>query len=184
MKYRVGAMILVALLTCIATSSLAQYKLDVAISSDDVTVHEESDTTLGDFYTMPCPLPSGMGASQIDRVFLELYVDVTPLQRGDYLDTTPVVIEVFAMPSEPTGSIQPASLELAGGVVRPVRVGSGRRVTLDITRIARSFAAGEVDNNGLIIGSLTGSRNGAFVVREDGFRSRARAQLRIYRRMD
>lgn len=156
-------------------------KQTILIRSSDVTVRVDPDTTIGRHFTVAYSLPQDLTGADLERAILEVSIDVTAKRRGDYVNPAPV-FEVFAL-DEPYGEgFDPEILHADGRVVRPVALGESRRVVLDVTEIVRSHLDGTVENNGLIVGSLTGMREGDFVFVYGRFPEGAVGQLRLYRR--
>ena len=137
------------------------------VSETNLTTYEAADSNHGDFYILSFSVPAE--AKPVGRVYLEFYVDVEARAVNGYTNDTPV-IEVYALKSAFAGTLDPTKFET--GVLRMVKnvpIGENRRVVLDITEIAKSYAANSLANYGIVIGSLTGSRDGLFTVRSDAF---------------
>jgi hypothetical protein len=120
-------------------------------------------------------------ANELERAILEVSVDVSAKRRGPYFNPAPV-LQVYALAEAYGESFDPEILHADGRVVRPVATGENRRVVLDVTEIVRSHLAGTTENNGLIVGSLTGMREGDFVFVSGRFPEGAVGRLRVYKR--
>ncbi len=153
----------------------------VLIRSSDVTLHAEPDSLIGQYYTVSYALPDSLTSADLGQAILELFVDVRAKPRDGFLNEAPM-LEVYALNQPPTGRFNPESLSPEGRALRAVAVGSGRRVVLDVTRLVRSHLDGAIENNGLIIGSLTGMREGVFTFVSGRLPEGAVGQLRVYRR--
>jgi hypothetical protein len=115
----------------------------------------------------------------VEKALLEVYVNVDARSREGYLNDTPV-LEVFAL-TEPFGSeLDTERLERSTGVARPVALGSDRRVLLDVTRIVRACLGGTRTNYGIVVGSLTGMREGDFEMATGRLPGGVVAQLHVY----
>ena len=149
------------------------------IRSADATARAEADTSFGQYYTLSYRLPSDLRAERLERAVLELYLDVRAKPRGEYVNEAPVV-EVYALKGSFAGSVQPEKLDVTTGTMRPVALGDGRRVLIDITEIVRAHLDGTLRNDGLVVGSLTGMREGDFSLVSDKFPQGAVGRVRIY----
>jgi hypothetical protein len=156
-------------------------KQTILIRASDVTVRTDPDTTIGRHYTVAYSLPRDLTSADLDRAILEVSVDVSAKRRGDYFNPAPV-LEVYALEQAYGERFDPAILRADGRAVRPVAVGAGRRVVFDVTGILRSHLDGAMENRGLIVGSLTGMREGDFVFVSGRFPEGAVGLLRVYRR--
>lgn len=156
-------------------------KQTILIRSNDVTLHADADTSIGQYYTVAYTPPENLSREDLDRAILEVFVDVSAKVRGEYFNEIPV-LEIYALTTPFSGSLNLEALHLPTGVVRPVVAEDGRRVILDITNIVRSHLAGTLENNGLIVGSLTGMREGEFTFVSGALAEGAVGQVRIYRR--
>jgi hypothetical protein len=174
----ISTLVLVTITGATPTDSSKQ---TVLIRSNDVTLRAEPDTTIGRHYTVVYTLPEDLTTDDLERAILEVSVDVSAKRRGDYFNPAPV-FEVYALAEAYGESFDPEILHANGRVVRPVALGEGRRVVLEVTAIVRSHLDGSIENNGLIVGSLTGMREGDFVFVSGRFPEGAVGQLRIFRR--
>jgi hypothetical protein len=153
----------------------------LSIRSSDVTARTETDASIGQYYTTTLPLPPDLTASDLDRAILELYVNVQAKPRDGYMNETPL-IEVYALTSPLSGALEANKLDTRTRVARPVTLGRGHRVILDITPIVRAQLSGRASNHGLVIGSLTGLREGDYTLVSGKLPDSAVARVRIYRR--
>jgi hypothetical protein len=151
----------------------------ILIARQSIATHNETDETLAQYYTVLYALPAGLNEAQLQRAILEVYVDVGAKARDGYLNEAPV-LEVCALSTPYAGAISEETLVLATRAMRPVSLGGDRRVVIDITEIVRANLKGETGNNGIVLGSLTGRRDGDFSILSGKFDNGATAQLRIY----
>jgi hypothetical protein len=110
-----------------------------------------------------------------------LYVDVRAKVRDGYLNEAPV-LEVYALTQAWAGAVDPQIMDPETRAVRAVALGEGRRVLLDITDIVRDHLAGRVDNHGLVLGSVTGRREGDFQLVSGALPGDSVGRLRLYTR--
>lgn len=108
-------------------------------------------------------------------------VGVSAKQREGYASEAPV-LEIYALMEPLSENFDPGRLHRASRSVRPVAVGADRHVVVDITTIVRSHLEGAIGNHGLVLGSVTGMREGEFIVVPGNFPQGAVARVRIYRR--
>jgi len=153
----------------------------LVIRAADVTARADEDTMTGQYYTTILPLPANLEPSNLDRAILDLYVDVGAKSRDGFVNTGPI-LEVCAMKGSYPGEVRLEDLDLETRAVRPVPVGRGRHVKLDVTKIVRAGLGG-ASNHGLILGSLTGMREGDFTVVSGRFSGSTAAQIVVYRTM-
>jgi hypothetical protein len=151
----------------------------VLIASSDISAKTEEDTTIGQYYTVSYRLPANLQVSHVERAVLELYVDVRAKVRDDYRNEAPM-LEVYALKSRFSGSVAPGELDAAICSARPVARGRGRRVLIDITEIFRAHLSGRLNNNGIVVGTLTGARDGDFTILSNRLPGNAVGRLRIF----
>jgi hypothetical protein len=166
----------------------------VLIRSDEVAAHTDTDTTVGQYYTVSYDLPVSLRAQDLEIALLEIYMDVRAKPRleysnapeGDqpekaieYVNEAPV-IEVYALTQPYAGSVDLERFDAATRAVRPVALGTGRRVLIEITDILRGQLDGRIPNHGIVLGSLTGTRDGDFALVQDKLPKSAIGRLRIY----
>ncbi len=153
----------------------------ILIRSNDVALHTDPDTTIGHYYTVAYTLPENLSSQDLDHAILEVFVNVSAKERGEYRNEAPV-LEVYALTAPFSGTLNLETLDWPTGVVRPVVAEESRRVIIEITNIVRSHLEGTLENNGLILGSLTGMREGEFTFVAGALPEGAVGQVRIYRR--
>jgi hypothetical protein len=124
----------------------------------DVVTHAEADTSLGPYYVITWQMPGGLSSDGLAQALLELYVDVDAKARGDYRNDAPI-LEVVAQQQQFNGELGELADVLRAS--RPVLVGERRRVRLDVTNIVRARLRG-ASGDQLVVGSLTGLRDGEF----------------------
>ena len=162
-----------------ATESALAEKQTLSLTTRDVTTRTEADTTVGRYYTVALPLPSGVASSSVERAVLEVYLDVDAKPR-EGLARDVAMLEVFGLTEAFGVSLDTGRLDGATGVARPVALGGGRRVRVDVTRIVRAYLDGSRTNHGLVVGSLTGMREGDFRVVAGRLPGGAVARLHVY----
>ncbi|HET6348473.1 MAG TPA: hypothetical protein VFH88_05245 [Candidatus Krumholzibacteria bacterium] len=153
-------------------------RMVVPIRAAAVAVHAENENN-GRYYTVQYALPVGLAKEELEHAYLELYVDVETKDRGGAFDDTPV-LQVYPLKRPSTGAVEAKDLEKSVRAGRPVAVGEGRHVIVDITRIVEAQITGRIANSGIVVGSVTGLRDGDFRIVPGRFDGNALAQLRIY----
>lgn len=173
-------------------SGNAAKKRTIPIAFSDFTTYTPSDNEFGNYYKLRLDTPSGIVAEDLDMAVLEFVVDVGSKLRGDweildadsnvtigFIDNTPS-IEIYGLKTECSGEVDIRDLEISSRVVRPLSIGPYQRVVVDVTAIIKSYVRTPTKNHGLIIGSLTGMRNGDFVIKNNAFGNGNAAEVRLY----
>jgi len=156
--------IIIALLSC---SDARAERLDVYLSANALTTHSPDDTTLGDYYLLQFQIPQELQGKTVGMAVLELRMNVSSVEKNGYQEKTPLV-ELYQLKSTFSGSIDPAQfVSLSSPIVRNAVVGESRRVILDLTEIVNSYIESPASNHGVILGSLTGRRDGIFTVKSN-----------------
>ncbi len=149
------------------------------IRGTDASVHAGEKTTLGQCYTVQYALPDDLTSQQVERAVLELYVDVRAKTREDYINEAPI-LEVYAPTEAFAGGVDLKKVDIATRAGRPIALGAKRLVRIDVTRVVRAHASKTLANYGLVIGSLSGMREGDFTIVADMFPDGAIGRLNIY----
>ena len=172
--YRFLAVVAVSVIT----ASVAEArKLVLDVSSSSLSTYTASDPTLGDYYVLQFQVPRNLQATKLEFAILELYLDVSAIEKDGYLENTPT-IEIYALGSEFSGELDASQVGAQTlSATHNVAVGSNRKMMLDITKIVRSYLQDPTKNHGLIIGSLTGTRDGVFSIRTDALGQGAVARI-------
>jgi len=151
------------LLGIVATASLAA-KHTVALTASDVVAHTALAPAGATCYTVAIPLPESIKGKELFGAYLELYLDVDAVERNGLVNETPY-FDVHALESAFAGTVEEKQFGAPAFGPRNVVRGENRRVVLDITDIVEAYLDGSAANHGLIIGSLTGDRDGVFTVK-------------------
>jgi hypothetical protein len=148
-------------------------KYQVNLGSDRVQKITPEEEGLGPYYVVTFEVPREAQGREIFRATLEVEMDVSARELTEgYTNESPVV-EVFVITETFGEAFDPEEAERLEEVERNMAVGTGRRVRLDITRFVQDLVNNKRVNHGLVIGSLTGPRDGVFEVKEkDGVRAR------------
>jgi len=136
----------------------------VGLASRDVASYSTAQDQLGTFHVMAIAIPEDVVGKRLDTATLELYVDVS-LNDEASEGSTPV-IEVLPLTNAFAGDGKP-TFAPTSPAVRNVVPGERRKLLLDITDIVKGWIANPGTNHGLIIGSLTGNKEGEFSLRND-----------------
>lgn len=151
----------------------------IVLKATDVTRHTTQDATVGAYYTVAFEVPSVPFGAHLEHAVLEFYLDVASKARDEYVNDTPV-LEVFALTSDFDGDLEPEEWDLDTRVTRPFLLGERKHVVMDVTPIIRSLLADPSKNHGIVIGSLTGMREGDFDVRTGLLPDTGVMRLRLY----
>jgi hypothetical protein len=121
-------------------------------------------TDRGAYYVLNLPVPEDVIGKRLDTVLLEFYVDVEADEtiKFDYAPS----IEVFPL-TETSQLGRSPQFTTAHPTSRPVALGDGQRVLLDITDIVKGWIESPSTNHGLVIGAFSGPKAGALNVRND-----------------
>jgi len=155
------------LITSLGASSGEAGRTSLYLDAATVTTFTPEDPSLGAYYLLTFSLPPE--ASHAKWVYVEFYVDVSAREHQDVNDPTPI-LDVFALKLSEGygGSLDPAQFEtLRVPMARPVAAGENRRVVIDVSEIVHRRAGEPVGTCALVIGSLTGSRDGLFTIKTD-----------------
>ncbi len=115
-------------------------------------------------YVLSLEVPEAVSGKRLDTALLEFYVDAA-LVSGEEVEHTPSIdVRALTATYSPTGELASSA---ALGRARPVSVGSGRKVVVDITDIVKAWIASPSSNHGIVVGSLGGSKAGDFTMRSD-----------------
>lgn len=181
MRLRAEVSLVVTCLAILAGGGTPATGATLLIGSSDVSAHADEDTTTGQYYTLSYRLPANLSPTRIERAVLEVYVDVGAKVRDDYINDAPM-LEVCALKQPYSGTLVRADLDLATDSARPIARGRARRVMVDITEIFRAQLSGRLENNGLVVGTLTGPRDGDFTILSNRLPGGAVGRVLIYTR--
>jgi hypothetical protein len=171
-------LITIIMLACLVSAAHGA-KHVAYLSTSDLTSYSHLSAARGSYYTLEFPVPHEVGGKEIYGAFLELYADVEGVAR----DTTSVsvpVLEVYALKTAFTGSINPSQFERSTGSVVNVNPGTSERIVLDVTAAVLRAIREPTANHGLILGGLEGDREGTFTVRSNVLGSGRVAKLTIH----
>ena len=173
-------LIIVFLAALFAAPDANADKVSIDIQASDLSTYKAQDKTDGDYYVLHFDVPQNVAQVGVDAAILEFFVDASAKAKAGYTNDTPI-IEVYALKSAFSGQVDATQLE---SPTRPTRrnvvVGQGRRVMIDITDIVKSYIETPQKNHGLIIGSLTGHRDGLFNVKADKYEGNALGRITFY----
>jgi hypothetical protein len=159
-------------LTIILYTSFTNIAAEVSsiyVGSKNLLKHEPADKTMGDYYVLKFQVPVNLKEDDLEWAFLEFFVDVASIEKDKFTNEC-LLIQVYALKTEFSGKIDPDQFATQTiPTIRNVVVGKDRLLVFDITEIVRSFLANPENNNGLIICSLGGTRDGIFSIRNDKF---------------
>ena len=157
----VGALLILSL----GGSTVQAGRRSVYLDAAALTTFTPEDPALGAYYVLTFSLSPE--ASKAKWVYVEFYVDVSAREHEDVNDPTSR-LDVFALKQAEgyNGSLEPAQFEtLSAPMARPLAVGENRRVVIDVTEIVHRCAGEPAGTCALVIGSLTGSRDGLFTIK-------------------
>lgn len=161
MKHRI--LTLVVFVALVAMPLLAHSK-SVTVRVDGQSLNSGT-TERGPHYVVSLAIPEDVFGKRLDTVMLEFYVDVEADESIEMEGFTPS-IEVYPL-SEAVQVGRSPRFITAHPTSRPVALGNGQRVTVDITDIVKGWIDAPSTNHGLVIGSFSGPKLGGLIVRSD-----------------
>jgi hypothetical protein len=178
-----AGLVFLGTLCFLAGPSLAE-KSVITISSNDVASFEADTPGLGDYYVMGVELPPLVEGQEILSAMLEFRVDAQGIELIEgYVNDTPR-IEIYALTNPLTNRFDPSCFRKPAMSVMNVPSGYDRSVKVDVTEAIRCFADDPSTNHGFVVGSLTGSRDGAFSLKNDAFGTGTVGKLTIHFRVE
>ena len=152
-----------SILALSGTSTVRADRYAVTLNGNDIVAVSPVDTTLGNAYVSAVMIPEVLKEKKLLAAILELTVDVSACEVDGYLNDTPL-LEVYALTGTMESGVDPEKFRTPSPMRRNVRIGSNRRVRIDITQAVRRFVSDPLSNHGLVIGSLTARREGLFTI--------------------
>jgi hypothetical protein len=134
------------------------------LTTTDVRSVSPQDTTLGRFYLVAIDVPEVFSGKTIVAAVLELNMDAESKDVNGFVNDTPI-LEVYALNGELLDEADPKKFIMPSSMRRNIRVGEDRRIRIDISEVVRDFIENPSNNHGLVLGSLSNSRDGLFTVR-------------------
>jgi hypothetical protein len=188
--------IIIMLTGCVSVASVGNSaendQQTIVVKGNEVSTYTPSDAAYGNHYVIQFQVPTLPPGETIESALLEFYVDAASRSRQIDLftgtdsaltmtyDNDVPVIEVYALTGAMGAELDPSRLDSESRTIRPVLVGSRRYVQMDVTPIVRAFAANPGRNRGLVIGSVSGMREGAFTLLSGVLADGAVARIRLY----
>ncbi len=168
MLTKLACLLSAAIVSCVADASTTEArKLVVNVGASNLSTYAASGDSLGAYYVLQVQVPQELTETKLEWVILELYLDASSVEKNGYLEDTPV-IEIYALNRQFPGRIEPNQFVTdPRPITHNVAVGSNRKMMIDVTEIVRSYLRNPTTNHGLIIGSLTGTREGLFSIKSD-----------------
>lgn len=164
----------------------------VTIPSANMTTYQTQEEDRGDYFMLEFRVPSAVSGKDMDAIILELYVDASAYsRRADlYENAAPgkpeafvndaPTLQVFVPKSSYQGGVDAGALDLDLRVSEPILVGEGKRMLIDVTRLLQGVVAGTETNYGLVLGSITGMRDGNFTILSGSVASGAVAKIHFH----
>lgn len=165
---------------CLALGAVAEpiaaSQIEVLLGSSKVTGRSPANEEYGDFYVLQFTPPEGLTSAEIEEAYLELFVDADSRIDAEVLPG-PARIEVYLLSRSTTGDVALDDLAVQTRMARNVPIGSDRFVRLNVTKAVRQVLEAPEENYGLVIGSLTGGRDGVFELKRGSFPDGTDARL-------
>jgi hypothetical protein len=173
--------VVVVSLLLVAVMPVHAKRVVVELGAQHLTDYTPAEEGLGKYYTLALPIPEVVEGKEILGAYLELYLDVDAREIDEVVSDTPH-LDVFTLTQSLGESMSAEALGEAIPEPGYVMRGENRRVLRDITGIVRSVLATPTSNHGLILGSLTGVRDGLFTVKSSVLDQGVVARLIIHYR--
>ena len=170
----------VAMAVAVLVGSTLADRVSVSIPASALSTQTAATAGLGNYYVLDLPVPPGLSAGDVDHAFLEFVVDVAARNVAGYEDDAPV-FEVYALSGSFAGPLSASEfVSTTIPMVRNVAVGENRRVVIDVTEAVKLYLATPSANHGLVLGSLTGRRDGLFTIRSNVTGMAGAAKLTVF----
>lgn len=187
-------LIVVAGVVMIATVHVqAMYAKDtILIPLADVVAIAPTDFNHGRSYVVRFQVPALHLGHQLESAIIDFYIDAASAHRDvevfpdtdstrviEFDNPTPLV-ELYALTGSMTSELKFSLLDRGSRRVRAVRAGESEHVRMDITGIVQSFIEHPSRNNGIVIGSMGGMREGDFRLLSGRLPDNAVVRIRLY----
>lgn len=143
-------------------------RVTVPVVSTAFQSHSSADTAHGEYYTLSFSVPQELDGKTLMSATLVFGLDVST-REIDGITLLTSVLEVYPLTSAFVDETSLENKDSKLSVRRVVSTGSDRRVSLDITGIVDYYRANPSKNYGLMLGSISDSREGLFSVLTDTF---------------
>ena len=149
MKLLMAVISVLGLVLCSAHDLSAKSAV-LLVDSESLTARESER---GTSYVVDFAVPEEVAGKRLDTVLLEFYVDI---EADDAIETDYFPsIEVFPLSATPQLGRE-ITFSRAFPTSRPVALGEGQLVSVDITDIVKGWIASPSTNHGVVIGSFSG----------------------------
>ena len=165
-KVRLGVAILLVLIAALTQTAAAQKRV-IKLGANELKAISPKDKTSGNYYFVKVEVPDVLKTKELFKAFLELTLDVAAKELDGYTNETPL-LEVYALTGELENELDSSKYKTPTPLRRNIRIGNNRHVRLDITQTIRNYVKNPESNHGLVIGSLSNSRDGLFSVKSSG----------------
>jgi hypothetical protein len=161
--------VLVAVLLLIVSVESYAEKHIVEIGSDVLTSITPVDESLGNYYVLQLDIPNVLTGKEFLGAFLEFTADVSARSINEYTNDTPV-LEVYALSENYNNELDPSKFETPSPMKRNIPIGNNRNVKIDIKEVVKELMSNPNNNHGLVLGSLTNTRDGLFTIKSSNGR--------------
>jgi hypothetical protein len=148
--------------------SLAE-RIAVAVDANSLTTITPQEEGLGNYYLLQIDVPEKLNGKEFLGAFLEFNADVAARSINDYINDTPV-LEVYALSEDYGNELDPSKFNTNSLMRRNIRSGNNRSIKIDIKKIVKDVMSNPQNNHGIMIGSLTNSRDGLFTIKSSNGR--------------
>lgn len=165
-QIRTAAMLLLTVVVWLSETATPVLSKTVVLEfkREDVAPYNVVESDIGRVFVLSFDVPPDVFGKRLDSVLLEFYVDAS-LKPGAEPGTIPMIDVLKLMQPYAGEGIPDVSMSSARRNVVPL--GEGHRVVADVTDVVKEWMSNPTRNHGLIVGSLTGSRDSAFTIRSN-----------------
>ena len=150
----------------------------VDLSASDVSTRVASSAEVGTYYVFEFPEGALEFEGSLRTAILELSVDVSTRDMGDY-EPESVLLQVLRLTESLGADFDEDKVAHPAPSVRALRPGDGQTVQVDVTEIVEYYLENPTKNYGVVVGNLRGSRHGVFVLNSGVIGSGVSARITI-----
>ena len=150
--------------------------ITLEFKAEDIASYSIADNPSQSIYVFRFDIPKELYEIKIESAMLEFYLNVSTTVAENVFRSP--LIEVYPLVEEYNGN--GAARYKSSCAVRNSTVGDGRRICMDITKVIQEWIEKPESNHGLVLGSLTGEREGIYNIRDDILKNNVVAKLKIF----
>jgi len=152
-----------AMCICLAYGSADAKRVTVDLTTSHLRTAAVMDQS---GYVLDVVIPEVLQGKELFGAYLELYVDADAVEVANQVNESPR-LDIYALSSAVEETVGEQAVGTPALGVPNVVLGENRKVVRDISEIVRNYLSTPSSNHGLVIGSLSGSRDGRFTIASD-----------------